>query len=71
MEQIEYYVGCNLCYEEKHTTLSMQEYGRIEVGKTASGIVVRCLRHDALISYFPYDWSKHASIKCKCEVCDG
>jgi hypothetical protein len=71
MEHIEQYLGCKYCYKEKPPTLSMQEYGRIEVGKTASGIVVRCLRHDALIAFFPYEWSKHDLGKCTCEVCGG
>lgn len=43
---IKLFFHCAKCAQERVEGISMQEYSRIEAGWTATGLQVRCVRHD-------------------------
>jgi len=57
--EIEMYLHCGLCLDEKPEDISPMEYQRIQVGWTVQGLQVWCTRHEANILHIDFEGVQH------------
>lgn len=46
------YLHCGRCIREKPDDQSPEEWARLSVAATDTGLLVRCVRHDAEVAHF-------------------
>ena len=68
MNEIQVYIHCRRCMEEKPSLMSPKEFSKISIGKTPDGLQIWCDRHDEEIASFPFDWSDEPNY-CECDSC--
>ena len=57
--QIEIFIHCRKCMDEKPTDISPKDYQQIQVGFTELGIQVWCNRHNCNIIHIDFEGQDH------------
>jgi len=57
--EISAYMHCGLCLQERPRDRSPQDWARLEVGWTARGLQVWCLRHNCNVCNIDFEGQKH------------
>ena len=52
--EIELFIHCGKCIEEKPSYLTPRDYSMVEVGKTSIGLKVWCIRHEENIVHLDF-----------------
>lgn len=69
-EDVPFWIHCKKCLPLKPRKKSMQEFSKINVGRTPKGILIFCDRHEEIIAHLKFDWSEIDHLKtCICENC--
>ena len=63
--EIEAFLHCNKCVEEKPDTISMREYSAYEVGWTPVGLQMWCKRHECNVMHIDFQGQKHPANTCR------
>ena len=56
--EIEMYLHCGLCLDEKPEDISPMDYQRIQAGWTVQGLQIWCIRHDCNILHIDFEGRK-------------
>lgn len=57
--EIEAFLHCAMCIEEKPADMSMREYGSYEIGWTPHGFQMWCIRHECNVMHIDFQGQKH------------
>lgn len=57
--EIEHFMHCRRCLEEKPPDISPQNFARLDIGFTPLGLQVWCLRHDCNVVHIDFEGQKH------------
>jgi hypothetical protein len=57
--EIELYLHCQQCIDEKPKGISPMDWQKIQVGWTQLGLQVWCVRHDCNIMHIDFEGVKH------------
>ena len=52
--EIELFIHCSKCIEEKPSYLTPRDYSMVEVGRTSIGLQVWCIRHEESIVHLDF-----------------
>ena len=58
-KEILQYLHCGQCIKEKPANISMKEYANYEIGWTADGLQVWCIRHECNIMHVDFEGQTH------------
>jgi hypothetical protein len=56
--KIEMYMHCRLCILERPEDVTMRDWARLNVGTTAKGLQVWCVRHDVSVGSLDFRGQK-------------
>lgn len=61
-DEIEVFMHCGLCLDEKPDGVSPKDWTRLQVGWTVKGFQVWCFRHEANVIHVDFEGQKHPAL---------